>query len=133
MNSEPSRFVPKVHPATRPAEADDPLSLHAVSLEGDPEQMLHCVVQEYAWMGWGGEQILNLFRDPFYPALRELWDRYGEANLRERIAALIQQTGVFHFRVTIREELEPESEKGEPELIELGIPAQWRAKGSDHA
>ena len=133
MNSEPPRFVPKVHPATRPAEADDPLSLHAISLEGDPERMLHCVVQEYAWMGWGGEQILNLFRDPFYPALRELWDRYGEANLRERIAALIQQTGVFHFRVTIREELEPESEKGEPELIELGIPAQWRAKGSDHA
>ena len=82
-------------------------------------------------MGWGGEQILSLFRDPFYPALRELWDRYGEASLRERIAALIQQTGVFHFRVTIREE--PESEEGEPVLIELGIPAQWRAKGSDHA
>jgi len=133
MSSEPSRFVPKVHPATRPAEADDPLSLHAVSLEGDPEQMLHCVVQEYAWMGWRIEQILSLFRDPFYPALRELWDRYGEANLRERIASLIQQTGIFHFQVTIREEPEPKPEEAEPELVELGIPAQWRAEGSDHA
>ena len=133
MSSEPSRFVPKVHPATRPMEAEDPLSLHAVSVEGDPELMLHCVVQEYAWMGWGGEQILNLFRDPFYPALRELWDRYGEANLRERIAALLQQIGIFQFQVTIREAPEPEPEEAEPELIELGIPAQWRAEGGDHA
>ena len=133
MTTEPSRFVPKVHPASRPVEAEDPLSLHAISLEGDPELMLHCVVQEYAWMGWGGEQILNLFRDPFYPALRELWDRYGEANLRERIASLIQQTGIFHFQVTIREEPEPKPEEAEPELVELGIPAQWRAEGSDHA
>ena len=133
MSSEPSRFVPKVHPATRPVEAEDPLSLHAVPVEGDPELMLHCVVQEYAWMGWGIEQILSLFRDPFYPALRELWDRYGEANLRERIASLIQQTGIFHFQVTIREEPEPKPEEAEPELVELGIPAQWRAEGSDHA
>ena len=133
MTTEPSRFVPKAHPASRPVEAEDPLSLHAISLEGDPELMLHCVVQEYAWMGWGIEQILSLFRDPFYPALRELWDRYGEANLRERIASLIQQTGIFHFQVTIREEPEPKPEEAEPELVELGIPAQWRAEGSDHA
>jgi hypothetical protein len=133
MTTEPSRFVPKVHPASRPVEAEDPLSLHAISLEGDPELMLHCVVQEYAWMGWGSEQILSLFRDPFYPTLRELWDRYGEANLRERIASLIQQTGIFHFQVTIREEPEPKPEEAEPELVELGISAQWRAEGGDHA
>ncbi|HEY7158371.1 MAG TPA: hypothetical protein VH575_30785 [Gemmataceae bacterium] len=133
MTTESSRFVPKVHPANRPVEAEDPLSLHAISLEGDPELMLHCVVQEYAWMGWGSEQILSLFRDPFYPALRELWDRYGEANLRERIARLIQQTGIFHFQVTIREEPEPKPEEAEPELVELGIPAQWRVEGGDHA
>jgi hypothetical protein len=133
MTTEPSRFVPKVHPASRTVEAEDPLSLHATSLEGDPELMLYCVVQEYAWMGWGSEQILSLFRNPFYPALRELWDRYGEANLRERIAGLIQQTGIFHFQVTIREEPEPKPEEAEPELVELGIPAQWRTKGGDHA
>ncbi|HEY7311481.1 MAG TPA: hypothetical protein VH643_19115 [Gemmataceae bacterium] len=131
MNSEAPRFVPKVHPASRPAEAEDPLSFEAISLQGDPELMLQCVVQEYAWMGWGAESILGLFRDPFYPALRELWDRFGEANLRQRIADLIRQTGVFHFQVSIREEAEPEEE--EPELLELGIPEQWRTKGGDHA
>jgi hypothetical protein len=134
MTAESSRFVPKVHPATRPAEAEDPLALEAVSLEGDPELMLQCVVQEYAWMGWEGEQILSLFRDPFYPALHELWDRYGEANLRERIADLIRHTGVFHIQLTIRERPESESEELAHELVELGIPAQWRTtKGSVHA
>lgn len=132
MSSEASRFVPKVHPATRLMEAEDPLSLHAISLEGDTELMLHCVVQEYAWMGWGSEEILSLFRDPFYPALRELWDRYGEVILRERIADLIQETGIFHFQVAIREEPSEKLEEAVPELVELGIPAQWRAKGSDH-
>lgn len=132
MTAEASRFVPKVHPASRPAEAEDPLAFEAISLQGDPELMLQCVVQEYAWMGWEAEQILGLFRDPFYPALRELWDRYGEAELRQRIAGLLQQTGVFHFQVSIREEAEPEEEE-EPPLLELGIPEQWRTKGSDHA
>ncbi len=125
------RLVPKVHPATRPAEPEDPLSLHAISLEGDPELMLQCVVQEYAWMGWDAEQILGLFRDPFYPALRELWDRYGEGNLRERIVALLHRTGIFHVQVTICEEPEPSEQEGE--LLELGIPPQWRTKGDHHA
>ncbi len=131
MTAEASRFVPKVHPASRPAEAEDPLAFEAIALEGDPELMLRCVVEEYAWMGWDAESILVLFRDPFYPALRQLWDRYGEAPLRQRIAELIGQTGVFHFQVSIREEAEPEEE--EPELLELGIPESWRTKGGDHA
>jgi hypothetical protein len=68
-----------------------------------------------------------------HPALRELWERYGEGILRGRIEALLQETGSLHFHVTIHEAPVPEQEEAEPELVELGIPTQWQAKGSDHA
>jgi hypothetical protein len=120
------RLVPKVHPATRPVEQDDPLEMFATGVPGDPEVMLQCLIQEYAWMGWNTGQIFQLFADPNYPALHSLLCFYGEAVIRERIANLLGQTGVFRCEGTVIEEPEPSEE-----LVELGIPAQW--KGNDHA
>jgi hypothetical protein len=123
MATTPERFVPKVHPATRPVEPEDPMTLHATAVFGDPEIMLQCVIQEYAWMGWDAEQILALFHDPFYPALHELLRMYGESAIRQRIAAVLGTMGVFRFEGTVHDEPEPASE--EPELVELGVPAHW--------
>jgi hypothetical protein len=138
MSQPAERFVPKVHPATRAVEPEDPMTLHAVMLTGDPEVMLECLVQEYAWMGWGTEQILSLFRDPFYPALNELQRHCGEAAIRDRVTSLVRQMGVIRCQVVEREETE-QAEPG-PELIELGIrhrqePAQEAlgAGEDDHA
>jgi len=114
------RWVPKVHPATRAAESEDPYELFATSVPGDPELMLRCLVQEYAWMGWGTDQLLAMFRDPFNPALHRLLQIYGEENLGERIAAIIGSMGVFRFEGVVRDEPERE-EPEEPTLIELGI------------
>jgi hypothetical protein len=124
MAMAPERFVPKVHPATRPVEADDPMTLHAAEVDGDPELMLQCVVQEYAWMGWDAVQILSLFRDPAYPALRRLLEHYGETGVRERIEALLGLMGVFRYDVTLNEE--PEPAESEPELIQLGVLSRTR-------
>jgi hypothetical protein len=127
------RFVPKVHPATRSVEPEDPFTLHATAVCGDPEVMLRCLVQEYAWIGWGAEDILGLFRDPFYPALHALLMTYGEAGVRDRVNALLRQMGVFQVQASVREE--PEPADPEPELIELGIRAQLLdlEKGGNHA
>jgi hypothetical protein len=118
MNDGAANWVPKVHPATRAAEQDDPLTLHAIPVGGDPEMMLHCVVQEYAWMGWGADDILALFRDPGYPVLGALLSWYGEEGLRERLRATLRQTGVFHYEATVSEE--PDDDREEPELIQIG-------------
>ena len=133
MPTEAPQFVPKVHPATRAVEADDPMTLTATLMAGDPEEMLRCVIQEYAWMGWNLDQLMCLFRDPFFPALFGLWNLFGEAGLRQRVAAVLDQTGVFQFQATVVEEAEPDEEG--PELIQLG----WRSrpieavKGDPHA
>jgi hypothetical protein len=122
------RWVPKVHPATRPVEPEDPYSLHATLAAGDPEVMLQCLVQEYAWIGWDTERILALFRDPFYPALHALRDLYGDEGVRARVAALLNEGGVFQFDVAVEET--PETEEPVPELIQLSI---RNAEGDSHA
>jgi glycosyltransferase involved in cell wall biosynthesis len=128
MTPETHSFVPKVHPATRAVEPDDPMTLHAAMVEGDPEVMLQCVVQEYAWMGWDTDKILTLFRDPFYPALHQLLRVYGETGIRERIGSLLGQMGVFRIEAVVSEE--PEAIESEPDLIQLGILSRGPKKGT---
>jgi hypothetical protein len=132
MSTPAERYVPKIHPATRPVEAEDPFELFATPLAGDPEVMLRCLVQEYAWMGWNTEQILGLFRNPFYPALYGLLRVYGETGIRTRVAAVLNSVGVFRFDGSVVEE------PAEPELIQLGIlpgrhPAETESERDSHA
>jgi hypothetical protein len=116
-------FVPKVHPATRPVEPEDPMNLFAVEVPGDPELMLRLLVEEYARMGWGLEQLLSLFRDPFYVAAHGLWLHYGEDELRRRLTGLLSRVGVVHVKTTISS---PPAEQ----LVHINLsPA---TKGSDH-
>ncbi len=133
MATPSERFVPKTHPATRAVEPDDPLGLHATAVGGDPDVMLECLVQEYAWMGWNVQQILALFHDPFYPALNALLRRYGEDGIRHRVATVLARTGAFRVSGTVRDEPEPPEDDHEPELIELGVARALAAKGDSHA
>ena len=115
MTVTSERFVPKVHPAMRPVEPDDPMTLHATAVPGDPEAMLQCLIQEFVWMDWGVEQILEVFRDPYYPMLFEMWQHFGDDGLRRRLRELFPQTGAFRVKTTLL--VEPEDE---PKLIQLG-------------
>lgn len=124
MNEEPESqpdWVAKVHPLARPAEAEDPYELVAQPVAGDPDVMLECILQEYAWMGWTGEQLLSLFRNPGYPVLVELHRHFGEEAIRARVAALAAQWGTLRFRETL---VEPEDEESAMELVQLKLPPQ---------
>ncbi len=98
MNDDNPKGVPKIHPATRGVEPDDPMDLHAFEVPGDSELMLRMLVEEYARMGWGLEALMSLFRDPFYHSAHGLWLRYGEEELRRRVAAMLARTGVIRVR-----------------------------------
>jgi hypothetical protein len=111
-------WVPKVHPATRGVEADDPLELRATPAGGDPEVMLECLLQEFAGMGWDEEGLLSLFRSPAYPLLNELREHFGEAEVARRARALLESCGVFRFTESFVEE--PEPDEG-PELIQVSV------------
>lgn len=135
MTASNKNLVPKVHPATRAVEPDDPYILNATPVAGDPEVMLRCVVEDYGWMGWSAEQLVALFHDPGYPALNALLEFYGEEGIRERIAQALHPCAAFQVRVEMTEADEEPDAHEEP-LIELGIRAWSPAKpqaGGDHA
>jgi hypothetical protein len=118
-------MVPKTHPMTREVEADDPMELMANHVPGDPDVMLECLVQEFAWMGWGLEQLLGLFRSPEYPVLNQMLGHYGEAEIRRRVSELLGRIGVYRFRETIVED-EPDDHDDAPELIQITVRSSVR-------
>ena len=93
--------VPKVHPATRAVEPEDPMNLHGIEVDGDPEIMLRLLVEDFARMGWGLEPMMGLARNPFYAALHGLYLRFGEEPLHERITAVLRRVGVL-MRIGLR-------------------------------
>jgi len=125
MDSDQERFVPKVHPLSRGAEPDDPMTLSATTVPGDPDVLIRALVHEYAWMGWDAGQIAALFHDPFYPMLHGLQQALGEAGIRQRIDAVFNGHGVFRFRATV---LEAPDDSG-PEVIQIGT---LRREGDRH-
>ena len=122
MEPATDNFVPKVHPATRPVEPDDPMNLFAVEVPGDPELMLRLLVEEYARMGWGLDALICLFRDPFYVAAHGLWLHYGEEELTRRLGDLLKRVGVVRTKTTI---VAPPSER--LVQIDLSTVAKGRA------
>lgn len=114
-----TRFVPKVHPATREVEADDPMELIAEAPPGDPDVMLTCVVQEFAGLGLDADEVFGMFHSPEYPALNQLLAQFGPAEVYRRIDELLSRSGVFRVRATIAEDPDPEDD--EPELIQLTV------------
>jgi hypothetical protein len=120
MSTAPSDFVPKVHPATRPVESEDPMELVATPAPGDPGVMLECIVQEFAGMGWDAAQLLALFRSPAYPVLNQLLAYYGEEAVSAKVRELLGRWGVFRVRETIADDPEPDADD-EPELIQLTV------------
>lgn len=91
--------APKVHPATRAVEPEDPLNLHGVEVDGDPEIMLRMLVEEYARLGWGTEAIVQLAGDPFYVAFHGLVQYFGHEGLRSRVEAVLRRVGVTRVRM----------------------------------
>ena len=93
--------VPKVHPATRAVEPDDPMDLHGVEVDGNPEVMLRILIEEYARMGCGLEELMTMCKQPFYVGFHGLLQFFGEEELSQRIRGILAKCGVF--RVAMRE------------------------------
>lgn len=113
MDTNEERWVPKVHPLARDAEPEDPLELVPHHVAGDPDQMLDSILQEFAWMGCGAEELLALFWHPNYPLLRELRAFYGDEEIRRRVEGVIARWGVFRCQERLVEEEQI------PELVQV--------------
>ena len=69
-------------------EHDDPMELVGVALpDGDPEELAGAIVEEFIRMGLSNEELLALFRDPFYAGPHAIWRSRGDEYVQ----------GLIHF------------------------------------
>jgi len=68
------------------------MELMAVELpEGNPDQTLDDLIQEYLLMGWSPSAIFFLFRTPAYAFTHRIYLLRGEQVIRDRILRLSEE------------------------------------------
>ena len=73
-------------------DPEDPNELVGVNVGGgDANQALDGIVQEYLFLGWTAQQILMLFRSPYYGATHRIFLQMGAAHVKERVKQLAAQ------------------------------------------
>lgn len=86
------------HGAHKAAEPADPLELVGTRLpQGDSDYLARCFIEEYASIGFDGEQILALFRRPEYVAVHAYYRLCGEEAVVRLIADTLADCGVSRF------------------------------------
>lgn len=81
-------------------EDDDPMELQAISFpEGDLEAQAIAFIEEFLSMGMPRENVLEIFRNPFYLGSYRLLMKLGD----ERIQNLINESDVGVFRARVVE------------------------------
>jgi len=71
-------------------DAEDPLELVGCEIELEEEhltEMAECFVEEFARLGYGANQLLELFRNPFYRGPHSVYRRRGESWVKDLIEA----------------------------------------------
>ena len=71
-------------------DAEDPLELVGCEVELEEEhltEMAECFVEEFARMGYGANELLELFRNPFYRGPHSVFERRGETWVKDLIEA----------------------------------------------
>lgn len=71
------------------------MALVGVGLERGPDdqaltEMAWCFVEEYARIGWSGDRILSLFRNPFYRGPHRILSLKGDEFVRDLIVKVIE-------------------------------------------
>jgi hypothetical protein len=77
----------------KPADPEDPMALVGVGLDKDPDEqalaeMARAFVEEYARLGWSGDQILRMFRSPAYRGPHHILHVKGEEFVRALVGAV---------------------------------------------
>lgn len=108
------------HGAAKQAEASDPLDLVGTVVPGgDLDLLARCFIEEYASMGYGGAQIMALFRDPVYVAVHPVYQSKGEEAVRGLIQDVLAECGVFQ----VSESFSEEPPHNQSELVQIEVPA----------
>jgi hypothetical protein len=81
-------------------EAEDPMELVGVALtDGDPDELAGAIVEEFLRMGLSDQELLGLFRNPFYAGPHAIWRSRGDEYVRGLIHRGRERWGFPRFAI----------------------------------
>ena len=83
------------------AEANDPMELVREAIPGDPLFLAQCVIEEFALIGYGAEDLVTLFRQPVYPMLNNILRKEGEPFVRSLMKQVLGDWGTLKVKTEI--------------------------------
>ena len=87
--------------ASKPAEATDPLVLNGVVLDGEVRGLARCMVEEFAQIGYGPDDLFGLFRRTDYRLMHMILLSEGEAFVRRLIDEVLAGCPVVTVTTTV--------------------------------
>ena len=111
------------HGSAKQTESTDPLELRGTAVPGgEPEYLARCLIEEFAGLGHGPAQILELFRQPEYLATHAYWQAVGDEAVGRLVDEVVARCGVL--RVTdAHGSTDAGCASNQPEAD--GIPVHW--------
>tara|TARA_B100000959_G_scaffold287407_1_gene371857 strand:+ start:11461 stop:11814 length:354 start_codon:yes stop_codon:yes gene_type:complete len=100
-------------------DQEDPMELTGVELEGDLSLMVDSIAEEYASIGWGEEQILQLFNRPFFRSTYNAGRAVPPEQLRARVRAVLARCGVVQVAIQQSEETHQNNRLTNPDLVQI--------------
>ena len=82
-------------------ESDDPMELVRERIPGETRFLARCIVEEFAQIGYGAEDLFTLFREPVYPMLNGILRGEGETFVRNLIGEVLDQCGTLRVKTQI--------------------------------
>ena len=85
------------------AEPNDPMELVFETIPGEAAFLAQCVIEEFASIGYGAEDLFTLFREPIYPMLNDILRKEGEPFVRGLIEQVLAEWGTLKVKTEIIE------------------------------
>ena len=83
------------------AESGDPMELVCEHVPGETQFLARCVIEEFAQIGYGAEDLFTLFREPVYPMLNGILRTKGKAFVRKLIDEVLDERGTLRVKTKI--------------------------------
>jgi hypothetical protein len=125
------------NPQSKEPEPDDPMDLVMVSMPGgDPQFMATCIIEEYAQLGMGEQDIFRLFSQPIYQT-HAFYRQFGEAWVRDLIREVLSRTGRMRVSVVFSDQPSATNDQLKADGEKINRPSaighRPSAKGGCHA
>jgi hypothetical protein len=100
-------------------DQEDPMELTGMEFEGDLSLMIDSIIEEYASIGWGESQILQIFDRPFFRSTYNAARALPPQQLRQRVRDVLARCGIIQVAIQKSEDTHQNNSLTNSDLVQI--------------